>query len=239
MKIAIIGYGKMGQAIERQAEARGHEVILKISSKNIEDFNRENLLGADVAIEFTNPHTAVHNITKLLDASIPTVCGTTAWLDALPMIEAIVQRSNGSLIYASNFSLGVNLFFLINEYAAKLMAPHKGYQTSIKEIHHTAKLDAPSGTAITLAQGIIGNNETYTDWVNNGDNKDHQLSILSERIDPAPGTHIVSYKSAIDTIELSHEAHSREGFALGAVIAAEWIVDKKGVFTMRDLFGHP
>jgi 4-hydroxy-tetrahydrodipicolinate reductase len=236
MNIAIIGYGKMGRVIEQQALLRGHEVVLKISSSNVNEFNATNLAKADVAIEFTNPHSAVDNVIKLIDCGIPTVCGTTAWLQELPKVKSLVEQKNGAFIYASNFSLGVNLFFLLNEYAAKLMAPYKDYTAGIKEIHHTAKLDAPSGTAITIAQGLIANNGSYTSWVNNADANAGQLPILSERIDPAPGTHIVTYKSAIDTIELSHEAHSRDGFALGSVIAAEWIVGKKGVFTMRDLF---
>jgi 4-hydroxy-tetrahydrodipicolinate reductase len=238
MKIAIIGYGKMGQAIEKEALKRGHEIGLKISSINTEALTFENLKGIDVAIEFTHPATAVKNITTLIEASIPTVCGTTAWLDELPKVTSFVKVKNGALIHASNFSLGVNLFFLINEYTAKLMAPYTQYRTGIKEIHHTAKLDAPSGTAITIAEGIIANNKKYTEWSKTAADRDGQLIIESQRIDPAPGTHIVTYKSYIDTIELSHEAHSREGFAMGAVIAAEWIVGKSGVFTMRDLFGQ-
>lgn len=236
MKIAIIGYGKMGRVIEQQALLRGHEIVLKIASSNVQEFNAENLVKADVAIEFTNPHAAVDNVTKLIECDVPTVCGTTAWLHELPKIKALVEQKNGAFIYASNFSLGVNLFFLLNEYAAKLMSPYKEYSAAIKEIHHTAKLDAPSGTAITLAQGLIANNESYTTWVNTANAESGQLPIVSERIDPAPGTHIITYQSAIDTIQLSHEAHSRDGFALGSVIAAEWIVEKKGVFTMRDLF---
>ncbi len=228
----------MGQAIEEEAVKRGHEIVLKISTKNIETFTIENLKNIDVAIEFTNPAMAVKNLRTLIEASIPTVCGTTAWLDELPEVSSLVESKNGALIHATNFSLGVNLFFLMNEYAAKLMAPYTQYSTAIKEIHHTAKLDAPSGTAITIAEGILANNKNYSEWAKAELQKDGQLPIESERTDPAPGTHNVAYKSAIDTITLSHEAHSRQGFALGAVIAAEWIVDKKGVFTMRDLFGY-
>jgi 4-hydroxy-tetrahydrodipicolinate reductase len=236
MKIAIIGYGKMGMAIEQQAINRGHTIDLKITIDNTEDFNSENLKDIDVAIEFTAPHVAVGNIKKLADHNVPAVVGTTAWLDHLPEIKNYIADKNGSLIYASNFSLGVNLFFMLNEYAAKLLEPYDAYKADMVEIHHTAKLDAPSGTAITLAEGLMANNNRYSSWVNNTTDQDSVLPILSERINPAPGTHIVNYKSGIDTITLSHEAHSRDGFALGAVIAAEWIVGKKGVYTMRDLF---
>jgi 4-hydroxy-tetrahydrodipicolinate reductase len=236
MKIALIGYGKMGKAIEQQAVLRGHEIVLKVSNENIEDFNITRIHKADIAIEFTGPHSALENISKCLDFGIPLVCGSTGWNDKLDKVKDLVQQKNGSLIYASNFSLGVNLFFELNEYAAKLLAPYQSYHTTIKEIHHTAKLDAPSGTAITLAEGIIENNDRYLKWANGQAEADTSLQIFSERIDPAPGTHIVTYKSTIDTLELTHEAHSREGFALGAVIAAEWIAGKKGLFTMRDLF---
>jgi 4-hydroxy-tetrahydrodipicolinate reductase len=236
MKIALIGYGKMGKAVEQQAGQRGHEIVLKVSNENIDDFNITRIHKADIAVEFTGPHSAFENISKCLDFGIPLVCGSTGWNDKLDKVKDLVQQKNGSLIYASNFSLGVNLFFELNEYAAKLLAPYQSYHATIKEIHHTAKLDAPSGTAITLAEGIIENNDRYLKWANGQAETDTSLQIFSERIDPAPGTHIVTYKSTIDTLELTHEAHSREGFALGAVIAAEWIAGKKGLFTMRDLF---
>jgi 4-hydroxy-tetrahydrodipicolinate reductase len=236
MNIALIGYGKMGQIIEQQAIKRGHTIALTISIDNTEDFNSANLENIDVAIEFTAPHVVVGNIKKLVDHNIPSVVGTTGWLDHLEEIQNHVTDKNGSLIYASNFSLGVNLFFELNEYAAKLLAPYEAYKADMVEIHHTAKLDAPSGTVITLAQGLMSNNPRYKQWKNFETSEDGTLPIISERIDPAPGTHIINYRSGIDTINLTHEAHSREGFALGAVIAAEWIVAKKGVFTMRDLF---
>jgi 4-hydroxy-tetrahydrodipicolinate reductase len=236
MNIALIGYGKMGQTIERHAISRGHNIGLKISIDNTEDFTTENLKGIDVAIEFTAPHVVVGNICKLMDHNIPTVVGTTGWLDNLIGVKEYIEEKDGTLIYASNFSLGVNLFFALNEYAAKLLAPYEAYKPDMIEIHHTAKLDAPSGTAITLAQGLMANNDRYQRWENNPSTEEGVLPIVSERVDPAPGTHIVNYRSGVDTITLSHEAHNREGFALGAVIAAEWIVSKKGVYTMRDLF---
>jgi 4-hydroxy-tetrahydrodipicolinate reductase len=237
MKIALIGYGKMGQTIDRIASERGHEIVLKIDENNVQDLTAENLKKADVAIEFSTPHAAYENILKCMDAGTPLVCGTTAWLDKLDEVKAKVASANGSFIYSSNYSLGVNLFFLLNEYAAQLLAPYQNYVPSVKEIHHTAKLDAPSGTAITIAEGIMANQKQITTWENNESIERDVLGIVSERIDPAPGTHIVTYSSGIDTIKLEHEAHSREGFALGAVIAAEWLPGKKGVFGMRQVLG--
>jgi 4-hydroxy-tetrahydrodipicolinate reductase len=236
MKIALIGYGKMGQAIDKIATSRGHEVVLKINEFNTDEFTKENLQKADVAIEFSAPHAAYENIMKCMDAGIPMVCGTTAWLDKLAEVKAKVTSTNGSFIFASNYSLGVNLFFVLNEQLAKLMAPYD-YKKRIVEIHHTAKLDAPSGTAITIAEGIMKQNQSVSSWQNNEVTESSIIPIISERIDPAPGTHIVTYSSPIDTIKIEHEAHSREGFALGAVIAAEWLPGKKGVFGMRDVLG--
>jgi 4-hydroxy-tetrahydrodipicolinate reductase len=236
MNIAIIGFGKMGIAIEKQAIERGHSIGLKINIDNLQDFNEQNLKDIDVAIEFTSPHTAVGNIKKLMDFGVPTVCGTTAWLDFLPEVQKYVEEKNGGFIHATNFSLGVNLFFMLNEVAAKLLEPYPAYKADLEEVHHTAKLDAPSGTAITLATGLMDNNHHYTKWENNLSNEAGVLPIISKRIDPAPGKHTVNYSSGIDTITLIHEAHSRDGFALGAVVAAEWVREKKGVFTMRDLF---
>jgi 4-hydroxy-tetrahydrodipicolinate reductase len=236
MKIALVGYGKMGKAIEQIAINRGHEIVLKINSENAEELNEKNLKHIDVAIEFTKPSLAFNNVKICLDNSVPVVCGTTAWTEKIGEIEQLTKEKNGSFIYGSNFSLGVNLFFALNEYAAQLMNKVKVYETELTEIHHTAKLDAPSGTAITLAEGII-NNSDFESWVKGKSTSASQLGIISERKDPAPGTHIITYSSDIDTIELKHEAHSRVGFATGAVVAAEWLLDKKGVFTMKDVLG--
>jgi 4-hydroxy-tetrahydrodipicolinate reductase len=237
MKIALIGYGKMGKAIEEIALERGHEIVLKISSENSNQLTSENISKADVAIEFSTPSLAFNNVKFCIEHGVAVVCGTTAWLDQLPEVHALVKDKNGSFIYGSNFSLGVNLFFAINEYVAKILNDHKVYKTTITEIHHTAKLDAPSGTAITLAEGILSNNASLNKWVKGFAQHEKELPILSERIDPAPGTHIVSYASEIDTIEIKHEAHTRKGFATGAVIAAEWLQHKKGIFSMKDVLG--
>lgn len=237
MKIALIGYGKMGKAIEEIALERGHEIVLKISSENSNQLTSDNISKADAAIEFSTPSLAFNHVKFCIDHGIPVVCGTTAWLDKLPEIQTLAKEKNGSFIYGSNFSLGVNLFFAINEYVAKIMNDHNAYKTTITEIHHTAKLDAPSGTAITLAEGILSGNTTFNKWVKGFAQKNDELPIISERIDPAPGTHIVSYSSEIDTIEIKHEAHTRKGFAIGAVIAAEWLYGKKGVYSMKDVLG--
>jgi 4-hydroxy-tetrahydrodipicolinate reductase len=236
MKIALIGYGKMGKAIEQIASSKNHDIVLKIQSDNLEDFNTENLRDVDVAIEFSTPENAIPNIKKLILNNIPVVCGTTGWHNELDQVSYYVKQHKGSLIYASNFSIGVNLFFLLNEYAAKLMKDFQQYSISIHEIHHTAKLDAPSGTAISVADGILKNNPNYISWTKGVSDNPNSLSIISDRKDPYPGKHDVSYVSNIDKIMLSHEAFSREGFAGGALLAAEWILDKKGIFTMKDLF---
>ena len=235
MKIALIGYGKMGKAIEEIAMKNGHEVVLKITSQNISDFNIENLQKADVAIEFTNPHSAVDNLKKCFDANIPVVCGSTGWLDQWQEIENYCTKKNGSLLFASNFSVGVNIFFELNKKLAALMNNRPEYKISIEEIHHTQKKDAPSGTAITLAEGILNNNHNKEKWVLGETENKTELSITSKRIDPAPGTHIINYNSLIDSIEIKHTAHSRVGFASGAVLAAEYILDKKGIFGMKDV----
>ena len=237
MKIAIIGYGKMGKTIERLAVAKGHEIILKINADNIEEFTTENLKKAEVAIEFSHPESAFENIKKCLEVGLPIVSGTTAWLDKLDEAKAICTENNGAFMYASNFSIGVNIFFEVNNYLAKMMNPQPQYEPSLHEIHHTQKLDAPSGTGITLAQGVLNNIDRKDNWVNRKIEKSTELALTSERIDPAPGTHAVTYSSEIDTIEIKHTAHSREGFASGAILAAEWIIGKKGYFTMRDLLG--
>jgi len=237
MKIALIGYGKMGKTIERLAREKGHDIVLIIDKDNAQDFTKENLQKADVAIEFSQPESALENIKKCLEAGVPIIVGTTGWLEHLDEARTICERTGNAMIQATNFSIGVNLFFALNRYLAKMMNIQSQYDVQIEEIHHTQKLDAPSGTAITLANGILQEIERKTKWVNHDTDVKHELSILSKRIDPAPGTHEVTYRSDIDTIKISHEAHSREGFALGAIAAAEWIVGKKGFFTMQDVLG--
>ena len=237
MNIALIGYGKMGKTIETIALKRGHQIVLKISSQNPRDLNDEELKKADVCIEFSTPETAFHHVQSCLNAGIPTVCGTTAWLDKLQEAEEICRQQDTSFIFASNFSIGVNLFFRINEMVAQLMAPHHAYRVSMEEIHHTQKKDAPSGTAVTLANTILENQADMHKWVNHPSDKKDELAIISKRIDPAPGTHFITYQSEIDEIQLSHTAHSREGFAYGAVLAAEFIAGKKGIFQMNDVLG--
>lgn len=233
MKIALLGYGKMGQTIEKIAESRGHEIVSRVSSP--ENFTLEN---ADIAIDFSIPDSAVNHITKCFEAGIPIVSGTTGWLDSYEDMVALCKEKNGGFIYASNFSVGVNLFFEFNKKLAQIMAPHNDYKVDMTEIHHTQKLDAPSGTAITLAEGII-ETTPHTDWsLAEGQSiKDNHIPITAEREGTVPGTHIINYKSNIDTITLSHEAHSRQGFAQGAVVAAEWLLDKQGIFSMRDVLG--
>ena len=237
MKIALIGYGKMGQAIEAIALERGHEIVLKIDIGNRESFTREYLQEADVAIEFTNPHSAVENILRCIEYEIPVVCGSTGWLAELPEIETALYKYDGSFLYASNFSLGVNIFFEVNKLLARLMAGKKEYDVQMVEVHHTQKKDAPSGTAITLAEQILAVDFNKKRWVNLPTVNKDELYIKSQRIDPAPGTHTVNWTSAIDDIEIKHTAHSRTGFALGAVLAAEFLAGKKGIFTMKDVLG--
>lgn len=237
MKIALIGYGKMGKAIEAIALERGHEIVLKIDVDNAHEFTKENLQSADAAIEFTGPHTAFNNIIKLLEYGVPVVSGSTGWLHQWEEAKSACAAGNGTLLYASNFSIGVNLFFELNKKLAALMHPHSDYNVSLEEIHHTAKVDAPSGTAITLAEQIM---EVYTEkieWVNDIQPTESQLLISSKREDPAPGTHTIFYKSEIDDITITHTAHSRKGFALGAVLAAEYAKDKKGILTMKEVLG--
>jgi 4-hydroxy-tetrahydrodipicolinate reductase len=237
MKIALIGYGKMGKAIEEIALQHGHEIVLKISSQNTADLTTDNLRKADVAIEFTNPHTAVSNIKICIEAGLAVVSGSTGWLSDWNEIETLCNNKNGSLIYASNFSVGVNIFFALNEYLAKLMSSQETYDVTMEEIHHTQKKDAPSGTAITLAEQIIQLNEHKKQWVNHISDNVDDLEIISERIDPAPGTHKIKYRSVIDDIEIVHTAHNRIGFATGAVVAAEYLNGKKGIYTMKDVLG--
>ncbi len=231
MKIALLGYGKMGKVIEQIALERNHEIVLRKGSQD----SFEGLENADVAIDFSVPSVAVENISTCLEKGIPVVSGTTGWLEKYDEMVALCNQKNGSFIYGSNFSLGVNIFFELNEYLAKMMNNLKQYKVSMEEIHHTQKLDAPSGTAISLANGII-KNTSYENWTLDVTN-DNQIHIDAKRIENVPGTHSVFYDSEVDQIEIKHTAHSREGFALGSVVAAEWIIGKKGVFTMKDVLG--
>ena len=235
MKIALIGYGKMGQAIEGIALQRGHQIVLKIGIENLEDFTPANLQMADVAIEFTGPESAVANLMACFDAGVPVVCGSTGWLQHKSNVEEYCTQKSGAFLYASNFSLGVNLFFELNKYLAKLMAPHPSYDVQLTEIHHTAKLDAPSGTAITLAEQVLAQIPGKTHWVNEPTTQQDALFIESQRIDPAPGTHTILYTSPVDDISITHTAHSRQGFALGAVVAAEFLAGKKGIYSMQQV----
>lgn len=235
MRIALIGYGKMGKAIEEVALLRGHDIVLKIDQPNLRDFTRENMAKADVAIEFTSPHTAFDNIKLCIEFGIPVVCGSTGWTERLEEMKKIAADKNGAFIYSSNFSVGVNIFFEVNKRLAALMVPHKEYAVILEEIHHTQKKDAPSGTAITLAEQILEQVKRKKQWVNKISDDPEELEIISKRIDPAPGTHSIKYSSAIDDIEIIHTAHNRKGFATGAVLAAEFIKDKKGFFTMKDV----
>ena len=231
MKIALVGYGKMGKIIDEISQRRGHEVVARLK----ETPNRESLKDADVAIEFSNPEAAFENIKVCLENKIPVICGTTGWLDKKPEIERIAVEQNSAFLYGSNFSLGVNLFFAINEKLAKLMNNVDEYQCQLEEIHHIHKKDAPSGTAISIAEGIIENSK-YEAWKLD-ETKDKELGIFAIREDEVPGTHSVFYRSEVDEIEIKHTAFNRNGFALGAVIAAEWIVGKQGVFSMKDVLG--
>ncbi|MFP5039567.1 4-hydroxy-tetrahydrodipicolinate reductase [Parasediminibacterium sp. JCM 36343] len=237
MKIALIGYGKMGKAIEEIAIAKGHEVVLKLDISNPEDFTIPNLKQCDVAIEFTSPHSAVGNLKKCFAAGLPVVCGSTGWLAEWAEVKQACEASNGALVYASNYSIGVNLFFELNTYLAKLMHNHADYEVLLEEIHHTEKKDAPSGTAITLAEQVLKHIAGKKQWVNHISDNTEDLEIISERIDPAPGTHKIKYYSPIDDIEIIHTAHNRKGFAGGAVLAAEFVVGKKGIFNMKQVLG--
>lgn len=231
MKIALLGYGKMGKTIEKLAEEKGHQIVAKITSNS--DFSQHQK--ADVAIDFSVPEAAVKNITTCFELGIPVVSGTTGWLEHFDKVLNTCQSRNGSFIYASNFSVGVNLFFELNKKLAEMMAKHKEYTVDIEEIHHTQKLDAPSGTAISLAKDIIEKSDYFGWKLDNASQK--EIPIKALRIEDVKGTHTVSYRSVIDTLSIKHEAHSREGFALGALLAAEWLQGKKGVFTMKDVLG--
>ena len=234
MNIAIIGYGKMGKEIEKVALERGHEVSLKISSGNKHELTFDNMKKVDVAIEFTNPDLAINNINVCLESGTPIVVGTTGWYDEFNVVRESVVDNDGSLLHATNCSIGVNLFFKLNKSLAKMMNKHQEYDVKMEEVHHTEKLDAPSGTAITLAEGIVENTDKDL-WVKGEAHGHNQLGITSHRTENVPGTHQVNYTSAIDDIEIKHTAHNRKGFAMGAVVAAEYIKDKKGIFTMEDV----
>ncbi len=234
MKIALIGYGKMGKAIEEIAYDRGHEIVAVFTSSGIDP---ELLAQADVAIEFSRPEAAFENLKQCMTLKIPVVCGTTGWLENLQTIEKQCLTTKNAFMYASNFSIGVNVFFAVNRYLAEMMNTQPQYEVEVEEIHHTQKLDAPSGTAITIAEDIIQKMKRKAKWVKEEAEYDDELPIISVREDPAPGTHLVSYSSEIDTIDIVHTAHSRKGFASGAVSAAEWIVGKQGVFSMKDMLG--
>lgn len=232
MKIALVGYGKMGKIIDEMATKRGHEIVAKLS----ETPTKENLNNPDVVIEFSQPEVAFNNIRICLENKIPVICGTTGWLTQKPDIEKIAQENGTAFLYGSNFSLGVNLFFALNENLAKLMNQFDEYHVQLEEIHHTHKKDAPSGTAISLAEGVMKNNQKFNAWKLE-ETKENELGIFAVRQDEVPGTHSVFYRSEVDEIEIKHTAFNRNGFALGAVIAAEWIIGKKGNFSMKDVLG--
>lgn len=236
MKIALIGYGKMGKMIEEEALKRNHQIILRIDIENRSTITVNDLKKCDVAIEFTSPQSAIQNIKWCIDAELPVVVGTTGWYEQIDEIKAYCTAKNGSVLYASNFSVGVNIFFALNEYLARIMNNYPQYNPIIEEIHHQHKLDAPSGTAISIAQGIINNLERKKSFVNQYAQHSDQLSVISYRQGEVPGTHIVKYQSEIDDIEIKHQAHNRKGFALGAVIAAEWLLNKKGFFTINQVY---
>ncbi|TXD52041.1 MULTISPECIES: 4-hydroxy-tetrahydrodipicolinate reductase [unclassified Polaribacter] len=229
MKIALLGYGRMGKEIEQIAISRGHEIVIK---KDVDDAIDITL--ADVAIDFSVPNSAFNNISNCFKNNVPVISGTTGWLDAYEDAVALCKQKKGAFIYASNFSVGVNIFFELNKQLAKMMSTLEDYNISMEEIHHTKKLDAPSGTAISLAEGIIAHT-SKTGWELDAVSSEENIPIIAKRIIDVPGTHTVWYKSEVDAIEIKHTAHSRKGFALGAVIAAEWILNKTGVFSMKDV----
>jgi len=245
MKIALLGYGKMGKIIEKIATDRKHEIVLKIDFDNLHELTPENLKQADVAIEFTTPSSVISNINVCFEAGVPVVVGTTGWYDKLDEIKQQCEVGSHTLLYATNFSVGVNIFFHINKVLARLMNNYPYYEVQVEEIHHTQKLDSPSGTAITIAEGIIENLDAKKNWANVlvADGKDSDdnvgnsaLLIESYRMDSVPGTHTVIYDSEVDSIEFKHTAHNRNGFALGAVLAAEWLNDNPGFHSINDMF---
>lgn len=235
MKIALIGYGKMGKEIEQILIARGHTIPLIIDLNNTNDLDAAHLKEIDVAIEFTTPSTAYGNVVKCLEAGVPVVCGTTAWLDNLPQVEQLCKEKNGAFFYASNYSIGVNIFFEINRRLAQLMNRFGEYDVTIEETHHTQKKDAPSGTAVTLAEGVLENLDRKQKWVCGTTTVPEELEVVAIRRSVVPGTHTVTYESDVDALSITHMAKSRRGFALGAVLAAEFLHGKTGIFSMKDL----
>lgn len=238
MKIILIGYGKMGQTIEKIALDKGHEIVAKIDKDNLAELANFDHTTADVAIEFTQPESAVSNLKTCFSNGIPVVCGTTGWLEERTAVEKACTAANGGFFYASNFSIGVNIFFHLNKYLAKMMNSQPQYEMDVEESHHIHKKDAPSGTAITIAEGILENLDRKDQWKLDEEGTElqtNELGITAHRLDEVPGTHQVSYSSEIDSIEISHTAHSRQGFAQGAVLAAEWMVGKTGIYGMDDM----
>jgi 4-hydroxy-tetrahydrodipicolinate reductase len=235
MKIALLGYGKMAREIEKAATDRHHEIVLRIDIDNVHDLTEVNLHQADVAIDFSTPASAFSNIMKCFDAGIPVVCGTTGWLDKIGEVKQECMNKNGTFFYASNFSLGMNIFFAVNKYLATVMNNFGDYNVGIKEIHHIHKVDAPSGTAISLANDIIGNYEMKNNWELDSESSSSIIKITAVRENEVPGTHIITWDSSVDRIEIMHEAKNRKGLALGALMAAEFVRDKKGVYSMADL----
>ncbi|WP_435139778.1 4-hydroxy-tetrahydrodipicolinate reductase [Formosa sp. A9] len=231
MKIALLGYGKMGKTIEKIAIDRGHDIVIRASIEQ-PDYD---ITKADIAIDFSIPDAAVHNISNCLNNNVPVVSGTTGWLQDYDKMTSLCEEKQGGFIYASNFSLGVNIFFELNRNLAKMMSNLEQYKIGMEEIHHTQKLDEPSGTAISLANDIIAEHTAYQNWALNTADANTAIPIVAKRIPEVPGTHTVTYKSDVDTITIAHEAHNRQGFALGAVIAAEWLLGKTGVFSMKDV----
>lgn len=237
MKIALLGYGKMGRIIEQIAVARGNEIVLKVDEHNALTYSDAELMSADVAIEFSTPSGAYNNIMRCFTCNVPVVVGTTGWLAKMDEVKAACLEHQQAFFYASNYSIGVNIFFRLNEQLAKMMNGYGEYDVRMDEIHHIHKLDSPSGTGITLANGIIANLERKQKWVEGEKALPGEIPIVSHREGEVPGTHSITYTSEVDTITITHEAHSRKGFALGAVVAAEWLPGKKGVFGMNDLLG--
>lgn len=237
MNIALIGYGKMGQTIEREAQKKGHNILLRVTSANTHELDTEHLQNMDVAIEFTRPEAAKANVLKCLEAGVNVVCGTTGWNEQVPEAEQMAVSRGLAFLHASNFSVGVNIFFEINKLLATLMSGHPEYNITVKETHHTQKKDAPSGTAITIAEQILERTDRKKRWVLNDINHMDAIPIFAHRVENVPGTHRVSYNSQVDSIEISHVANNRDGFAHGAVLAAEYIAGKQGIFTIKDVLG--
>ncbi|MEI6752837.1 MAG: 4-hydroxy-tetrahydrodipicolinate reductase [Paludibacter sp.] len=235
MKIALIGYGKMGKTIERIALERGHEIVSVIDVDNLDDFDSEAFKSADVAIEFTIPKVALSNYRRAFASGVAVVSGTTGWTEELPQLKKQIKEGSNTLFWSSNFSLGVNIFMAVNKYLARIMNDFPNYNVEMTEVHHTQKLDAPSGTAITLVEGILENLDRKTNWTKETEYNPYELAIKSIREGQVPGIHTIRYESEVDSIEITHDAKSREGFALGAVVAAEFTYGKKGFLGMQDM----